>query len=71
VDLRFLQVVDSSAPDFPFMPGQTITGLARLSPQMEAWVRGGLAEVVREDDQVELATVGVRERAVVRKGRRG
>lgn len=69
MDLRFLQPVDSSAPDFPFLPGQILRGLSRLSPQMETWIREGRAELVREDG-AELATVGVRERAVVRKGRR-
>jgi hypothetical protein len=68
VDLRFLQLVESSAPGFPFMPGQVISGLSRLTPEMRQWIREGRAELVK--DEPELATVGAGERAVARKGKR-
>lgn len=69
MDLRFLQTVDSSAPGFPFMPGQVITGLSRLSPEMRQWLRDGRAELVR-DEEPEAAVVAPVERAVTRRGRK-
>lgn len=65
--LRFLEVVESAAPGFPFVPGQVIRDLPRLSPEMRQWIRDGRAEIVA--DEPELATVGPVERAVSRKRR--
>lgn len=51
------------------MPGQVITGLSRLSPEMRQWLRDGRAELVR-DEEPEEAVVAPAERAVMRKGRK-
>lgn len=66
--IRFLQLTPSSNPDFPFQPGQII----RVEPN-ETWLAlldGVRAELVREDDDVELATVAAPERAVTRRPRK-
>jgi hypothetical protein len=65
VTIRFLQTVESSAPGYPFMPGQVISGLSRLTPEQRQWIRDGRAELVGEEP--ELATVGPVARAVSRK----
>jgi hypothetical protein len=68
--IRFRCLTDSDAPGFPFLAGQTIE-VAALTPTMKRWLQPNAAgvvhaELVREDDETELATVGVAERAVVR-----
>lgn len=70
MDLRFLAIVESDAPGFPFQPGQVLTGLDQLSPRFRQLVREGLAELVR-DEEPELATVSAApERAVQRRVKR-
>ena len=66
MQIRFLDLVESGSPDFPFVPGQIID-VPTLTPAMRAAVKDGRAELVR--DEPELATVGVTERAVTRRGR--
>lgn len=66
MQIRFLDLVESESPEFPFMPGQVIN-VSSLTPAMRAAVKDGRAELVR--DEPELATVGVTERAVTRRGR--
>lgn len=84
--IRFLALVDSSVPGFPFQVGQIIE-----TPHFERWHRrwvgAGLAEIVPEDEAqavvpepvtstpavVEEVAVApaVAETAVVRRGKRG
>lgn len=66
--LRFLDLVPSAAPDYPFLPGQSIQ-VTRLTAEMRQWVRSGKATVVG-DEEPELATVAPGERAVLPKGKR-
>ena len=48
--IRFLALVESSVPGFPFQVGQIIE-----TPHFERWhrrwVNAGLAEIVREDEE--------------------
>jgi hypothetical protein len=63
--LRFLQLVESSAPGYPFVPGQVIDGLSRLTPEQQQWIRDGRAELVRDEPPALAVAVPV-ERAVRR-----
>lgn len=70
MDLRFLALVESDAPGFPFMPGQVLTGLGQLSPRFRQLVREGLAELVRATEPELAVAVRAPERAVQRKAKR-
>jgi hypothetical protein len=65
--LRFLMTTASQVPGLPFQAGQIIT-VPELTPQMQAWVTEGRAELVA--DEPETATIGPREQAVLKRGRR-
>jgi hypothetical protein len=72
--LRFLRVTESEVPGYPFFEGQTIE-VSALTPAMQRWLKpddAGLvrAELLREESEPELATVGSGERAVTRKAKR-
>lgn len=60
--LRFVQMVPSSNPDFPFQAGQIIY-VSKLSAEMKRWLKDGLAVAVPEP--AEAAVVEDPERAVV------
>jgi hypothetical protein len=51
--LRFIEPTESAAPGYPFRVGQIIE-TDQLTPEMQAWVDGGRAEIVREPGE-ELA----------------
>jgi hypothetical protein len=70
MDLRFLALVESDAPGFPFVPGQVLTNVGTLSPRFRQLIRDGLAELVREDVPEMAVAVAVPERAVQRRGKR-
>lgn len=59
--LRFLALVESAAPDFPFQVGQQIA-VTKLTAEMQRWIREGRAELVR--DELETPSAPVREMAV-------
>ncbi len=65
--IRFLALTESSVPGVPFRPGQLIE-VESVTPDMEAAIRHGLAEIVREEP--ELAVIGASEKAVLRRGRK-
>ena len=67
MDLRFLQTVESSAPEYPFQAGQVIRDLPRLSPEMRQWIRDGLAELVRDEEPTTAVVAPAHEHAVARK----
>jgi hypothetical protein len=62
--IKFLRTTDSDVYGFPFVEGQVIE-VPELSSAMRQWLKEERAELVREEEP-ELATVGVAERAVVR-----
>lgn len=64
MQIRFLDLVESAAPGFPFMPGQTID-VPSMTPELRTALDSGRAELVRGEEP-ELATVAVRERAITR-----
>lgn len=57
------------APDYPFQAGQIID-VPKITTEMREWIKDGKAELLREPE-LELATVGVNERAVSKASRRG
>jgi hypothetical protein len=69
VTIRFLQTVPSEHPDFPFMPGQVIN-VPAPSPSMQQALRGGLAEIVRAEDERAEAPAVESPEPVRRKGRK-
>ncbi len=66
--IRFLQVVASPQPEFPFQIGQVIN-IDEPWPALLAALDGVQAEVLR-DDAPELAVMGTGERAVTRRPRK-
>jgi hypothetical protein len=67
--IRFLEIVESDHPERPFRPGQVID-VDHPTPAMRAWIKTKRAELVREDDSLEVAAVTVPEHAVTRRGKR-
>lgn len=67
--VRFLDLVESEIPDFPFRPGQ-VADLSSLTPAIRAAIQSGRAALVRVEEP-ELATVAAGERAVTRGTKRG
>ena len=61
--IRFLDLVESDRPDYPYMPGQVLD-LPYVSKWVQAALCDGRAELVRGEEP-ELATVSVGERASV------
>jgi hypothetical protein len=49
--IRFLAVVPSSNPDFPFRPGQVVEA-PRLTPEMRRWLKAGLVEAVKASEEI-------------------
>jgi hypothetical protein len=67
--IRFLQTAQSENPDFPFMAGQVIE-VPAPSPLIQQALRGGLAEIVRADDERAEAPAVESTEPVRRKGRK-
>jgi hypothetical protein len=67
VKVRFLETMPSSAPGFPFMPGQVIV-VSKLTPEMQRWLSKGQIELMPEEP--EAAVEGHVERAVLPKARK-
>ena len=67
--IRFLHTTPSAAPGYPFQPGQVID-VPKITTEVREWIKDGKAELLREPE-LEVATVGVTERAVGKASRRG
>lgn len=65
--IRFLQVTESAAPGFPFVPGQVIH-LTGITPEVQRWIGSGSAEVVNEEPEAAIVESG--ERAVLPRAKR-
>jgi len=66
--LRFLRTTAAANPEYPFQAGQIIV-VEALSDEMRAWLADGSAELVRDDNDNELADASDVEKSVTQKGR--
>lgn len=66
--LKFRDTAPSATPGFPFLAGQ-IVDVAELSPEMQAAIEEGKAELLQDDEPEEAVTVPAPERAVTRKAK--